>query len=116
VSGVSLSDDNYLLIKSSINQRDLKRTVDHMKHNVPEPFSTKENWTAHWKKMEDKMESRIRDEDPDKWAVMKLYAYTKREEFDTVVYYDNIRALAGSSGYLLIRDGYIINQVTEKMS
>lgn len=105
--GVALTLDNYLCIKSSVHQKDLKRVVDHTKFDYTEKFSSSD------KKWRDQ---KMTVEKAEELHLRKLFEYIKPKEFDVVVYYDNIGALSGRAGYLLIRDGYIISESTERIS
>ena len=43
----------------------------------------------------------------EEFSIRKLFEYDKVKEGDMVLYYSDMGVLSGSSGYILIRDGYV---------
>jgi hypothetical protein len=103
---LALSEDGYLLQKV-FHSKTLKEVVDISHIDLKKSISMEDvkndndnNWG--------------RDRRPRKGSVteahciQKLYVYREPREGDIICWYDDIGALSGSAGFVLIRDGYVI--------
>lgn len=100
---VALSEDGHLLMRM-IHQSKIKRVIDVSKIDMKKKITAKQMVRASQKGGDDNVIS-------DTYNVQQLYKYVDPEENDVVVYYDDIGALSGSTGYILLREGYVYNSV-----
>ena len=92
---LNLSQDNYLLSKEMHSSK-ITRIVDFKNIDFSVPGPTEEDIK---KTFDEKM--------IEEFSIRKLFEYDKVKEGDMVLYYSDMGVLSGSSGYILIRDGYV---------
>lgn len=110
---LALSEDGYLLSKI-MSKECLKTVVDtsNMKLDFEIPFSKnkREDRPPECDFSDSSFAGRRPTGAAEEWYVQELYKYlTPKKEGDIVCWYDDIRILSGSAGYILLRDGYVIS-------
>jgi len=107
--GLALSEDGYLLQKV-IHQSTLKKIIDTSYVNFEKPISKEKMLKAADKESGERQpkEKSVVEE----YYIQQFYhAYNKPREGDIICWYDDIRPLSGTAGYVLIRDGYVYSTV-----
>lgn len=113
---IFLSQDNYLLQKV-VSSQTIQRLIDHKKFNITRDYCTEQlklKYT-HGKTICDKDIDKRKQPDPNDQDEMDKFYITEMclsynpppDDRDIFVWYNDIRALSGTSGYLRIRDGYV---------
>ena len=113
---IFLSQDNYLLQKV-VSSRTIQRLIDHKKFEITEEYCREQSNLERtqinvWDKKP--IDKRIKPDPNDQDEMDKFYITEMclpynppPDERDIFVWYNDIRALSGTSGYLRIRDGYV---------
>ena len=108
-----LSDDEYLLSKS-VHKSSIKRIIDWKSLNITKETISEANKLKHSKLDEkarfiDARKLPKNEKDMDTFYIIELCLPYNPEpdDRDIFLYYNDIRALSGTAGYLRIRDGYV---------
>lgn len=116
---IFLSQDNYLLQKI-VSTKTLQRLIEHKKFEISERYCREQSNLMNtrinvWDK--EPIDNRKKP-DPNNQDEMDKFYITEMcmpynpspDERDIFVWYNDIKALSGTSGYLRIRDGYVYSK------
>lgn len=121
---ILLSDDGYLLHKT-IHQDDVLGEIDLSKldlNSINETASLSHETFQKCKQLQETMKAKLMkgelsEKEKHEYYINKMCSgYNSRQEGDRFFWYNDMRGLAGSAGYLQIRDGYVIDQLRVMMS
>ena len=113
-----LSRDDYLLQKV-VHSSTIKRVIDWHNFGITREYCREQFNLKYTNESLSKTKDNRKQPDPDNQEVMDKYYITDLclpynpppDERDIFVWYNDIRALSGTAGYLRIRDGYVYNQI-----